>query len=314
MLGIDQKSLGMNAPGTGAGMKRLAVFAAAALLLASCATAPVRSPAGWMGVLPGDDTMYVSVSVPPSAALIKKMLKNAGPGTADIVRLVDVTERVVLGVRLVPHQQPRFTAVAIGSYPASIIRCRLTGNREWKRITTPAGRYWQWSKTGIQIAITGRTILLAANGEVETLLPRYESPVALRIPPEVSLDMENADLVLYLPELPGGITQGSSARVPIQEVWLDAAKSEGGYGVMGTANTGSERDAKLVALVLRLALVAWLRSENLPNTAERLKTVTISADGTQVKMSGLAFTEEEIVTLFLSLLKGPAQPADGSGT
>jgi hypothetical protein len=304
----------MNAPGAGAAMKRLAVFAAAAILLASCATAPVRSPSGWMGVLPGDGTMYVSVSVPPSADLVKKILKDAGPDTADVVQLVDMTDRVVLGVRLVPHQQPRVTAVAIGSYPASIIGCRLSGNREWKRITTRVGRYWQSSKTGIQLAIPGRTALLAANGELETLLPRYASPVALRIPPEVSLDMENADLVLYLPELPGGIAQGSSARVPIQEVWLSAAKGEGGYGVAGTANTGSEKEAKLVALVLRLALVAWMRSEKLPNTAERLKPVTISADGTQVKMSGLFFTEEEIVPLFLSLLKGPAEPAGGPGT
>ncbi len=267
-----------------------------------------------MGVLPGDDTMYVSVSVPPSAAIIKKLLKDAGPDTADVVQLVDRTDRVVLGVRLVPHEQPRFTAVAIGKYPASLIGCRLSGNREWKRITTPAGMYWQSSKTGIQLAVPGRTALLAANGELETLLPRYGSPVALRIPPEVSLDMEHADLVLYLPELPGGIAQGGTAHVPIQEVWLDAAKGEAGYGVTGTANTGSEKEAKLVALVLRLALVAWMRGEGLPNTAERLKPVTISADGTQVKMSGLAFTEEEIATLFLSLLRGPAQQAEGSGS
>jgi hypothetical protein len=305
MLGFPQES---------STVKRLAALAAAALLLASCATAPVRSPSGWMGVLPSDGTMYVSVSVPPSAALIKRMLKEAGPGASDVVQLVDMTQRLVLGVRLVPHQQPRFSAVAIGTYPASMIGCRLSGNRDWKRVTTKAGRYWQWSRTGIQLAIPGRTVILAANGEVETLLGRYASPVSPRIPPEVSLDMEKTDLVLYLPELPGGIAQSPSAHIPIQEVWLDAAKGEGGYGVTGTANTGSEREAKLVALVLRLALVAWMRSENLPNAAERLKPVTILADGTQVKMSGLAFTEEEIVPLLLSLLKGPVQPADGSGT
>jgi hypothetical protein len=31
-------------------------------------------------------------------------------------------------------------------------------------------------------------------------------------------------------------------------------------------------------------------------------------------MSGLAFTEDELVPLLLSLIKGPAQPADGPGT
>lgn len=305
----------MRSPGVPSGrLAWPAWFAAAALLLASCATAPVRSPSGWMGVLPSDETMYVSVSVPPSSAVIKKLLKDTGPDTAEVLQIVDRTDRVVLGVRLVPHQQPRFTAVAIGRYPASIIGCRLSGNREWKRVKTASGTYWQSGKTGLQVAVPGRDAVLAANGELPTLLPRYGSPVAPRIPPDVALDMEHADLVLYLPELPGGIAQAGTTHVPIQEVWLDAAKDATGYAVTGTANTGSEREAKLVALVLRLALVAWMRSEGLPNTAERLKPVSISADGTQVKMSGLSFTDEEIVPLFLSLLKAPAEPAEGSGS
>ena len=104
--------------------------------------------------------------------------------------------------------------------------------------------------------------------------------------------MEHADLVvLYLPELPGGIGERGDPRrcPPIQEVWLSAAKAHRVRG-HGHREHGSEREAKLVALVLRLALVAWMRTQNLPNAAERLKAVSISADGTQVKLSGLAST------------------------
>jgi hypothetical protein len=163
------------------------------------------------------------------------------------------------------------------------------------------------------VAVPGRTVLLAANGGMERLLSRSSAPGMLRVPEEVALDMQRTDLVLYLPDLPGGVGQGSSTvRVPIQEVWLDAAKGEGSYEITGTANTGSERDAKLVALVLRVALVAWMRGQDLPNVVERLKPVTIEARGPQVKMSGLSFSEEEIGPLFLSLV-APKPPAGDAG-
>lgn len=264
-----------------------------------------------MGVLPGDATLYVSLSVPPSAVLLKQMLKDAGPDTAEVAQLVDKTRRVVLAVRLVPGQKTGFAAAAIGSYPTGLIGCRLSGNRDWKRVKGTGSGYWQSGRTGVQIAVPGRSVLLAANGEIETLLARYGSPVGLPparqwrafpLPADASLDMERADLVLYLPELPGSMTQGSAARVPIQEVWLDAAKGDGTYSITGTANTGSEKEAKLVALVLKLALVAWMRGQNLANPADRLRPVVIEADGAQVRLSGLAFSEQEIGPLFLSLL------------
>jgi hypothetical protein len=298
-----------------------ALLAASAGLLTSCATAPARSPAEWMGVLPDDSTLYVSLSVPSSAALLKKMLKDAGPDAADVGQLVDMTQRVVLAVTLVPGGKPGFAAAAIGSYPSGIIGCRLSGNRDWKSTKGAAGRFWKSSRTGLEVAIPGRSVLLAANGGIETLLSRSAAPGVLRVPEEVALDMQRTDLVLYLPQLPGGLAQGSSTvRVPIQEVWLDAERRGGKYEVTGTANTGSEREAKLVALVMRLALVAWMRGQNVPNAVERLKPVTIEARGPQVKMSGLSFSEEEIGPLFLSLVapkpqveaagrdQGPGQP------
>ncbi len=73
---------------------------------------------------------------------------------------------------------------------------------------------------------------------------------------------------------------------------MNAVKGEGGYDLSGTANTGSEQEAKLLTLVLRLGLVAWMRSENVPDAAESLKSVTVSPSGVQVKLAGLHFTDE----------------------
>ena len=81
--------------------------------------------------------------------------------------------------------------------------------------------------------------------------------------------------------------------------------------VRGTANTGSEGNAKLVALVLRFALVAWMRGQKLSDLGERLKSVTVMPEGSQVKLAGLALTDEEIGPIFLSLVAG-SPPQDGS--
>jgi hypothetical protein len=305
----------------------LGVVAAAALVLASCVTVPQRAPSEWLGVLPSDATLYASLDVTANTTLIKKALKDAGPDFADVITLMDMTKRLVASVTLVPGGGSRFSAAALGSYPSGIIGARLGGNKDWKKQSSAAGGWWQWSKAGLQMSIPNNGILLASNGDVETLLGRWQAPPALTVPPDVADDMKTGDLVVYLPELPGGLSQSAaqnSVRIPLQEVWLKAVKAAAGYDVGGTANTGTERDAKVLTLALRLGLVAWLRSENVPNLSDRLKSITVTAQGVQVKLAGLHFTEDEIIPMFLSLVKGlsdgttetPATdvaPADSAG-
>ena len=107
-------------------------------------------------------------------------------------------------------------------------------------------------------------------------------------------------------------------RIPIKEVWLKAVKTQAGYDVSGTANTGSEQEAKLFTLVMRLGIVAWMKTQNVPNASERLKSISVAPNGVQVKLTGLHLTEDEVVPLFTSLLRGlapqepgltPAEPA-----
>ncbi len=180
-----------------------ALSAAAALFIASCATVPERSPSEWLGVLPSDATLYASLSVPGSAALMKKALKDAGPGFQDISTLIDRTKRLVCSVTLVPGASARFSAAALGNYPSGIIGARLGGNKEWKKASSASGTWWEWSRAGLQMSIPNNGILLASNGGVEPLLVRWSSPAALRVPPDVADDMKSGDLVVYMPQLPG---------------------------------------------------------------------------------------------------------------
>jgi hypothetical protein len=296
------------------------VLASAAVLtvLASCTTVPTRSPAQWMGVLPVDATMYVSFAVPGSADLIKKALKDAGPDLQDIGALMDRTKRMVAAVTLAKGAPARFDVAALGGYPSGIIGMRLRGNKEWTESASPSGKYWQWLKAGIQMSIPNDGILLASNGGIEKLLSRWASPVALPMPPDAALDMQNADFVLYMPQLPGNLTENAAQQgmgLPIQEVWLIAAKGKSGYELSGTVNTSSERNAKVLSLALRIGLVAWMRSQEMVDVAERLKPVTVTAEGLQVKLAGLHVANDEIIPLLLSFVKGlgstPEQASDG---
>jgi hypothetical protein len=154
-------------------------------------------------------------------------------------------------------------------------------------------------------------ILLASNGGIQRLLARWASPIALTIPPDAAQDMLKSDFVLYMPELPGNLTETAAQKgmsLPILEVWLNAVKGKGGYELSGTVNTGTEREAKVLALALRVGLVAWMRSQSMPDAGDRLRPVTIQPVGLQVKLAGLHVTNDEIIPLFLSFVKGVSSP------
>jgi len=289
--------------------------ALAVLFLAACASVPRRSPSEWLGVLPEDATMYVSFSVAGSADLVRRALKDAGPDFQDVGSLMDRTQRLVAAVTLAKGAPARFDVAALGSYPSGIIGLRLRGNKEWTETGTASGKYWQWSKAGLQMGIPNDGILLASNGGIEHLLSRWVSPIALTIPPDAAQDMLKSDFVLYMPELPGNLTESAAQKgmsLPILEVWLNAVKGKDGYELSGTVNTRTEREAKVLALALRLGLVAWMRSQSMPDAGDRLRPVTIQPVGLQVKLAGLHVTNDEIIPLFLSFVKGlnaPSVPA-----
>jgi len=78
-------------------------------------------------------------------------------------------------------------------------------------------------------------------------------------------------------------------------------------------NTATEEQSRVLSLVLRIGIVAWMKSNNVPNAAERLRAITVNPDGTTVRVKGIAVTDQEIIPLFLAILNGPAAPPDGAG-
>jgi len=275
-----------------------------------------------MGVLPGDATMYISVSVPPSADLIRRTLKEGGPGYNDVATLSGMTKRFLVSVKMEKGAPLRFAAVALGSYPTVLIGMSLSGKKEWKQVSGSDGSFFLWNKANLQLSLPSGGVLLAANGDMQTLLSRYKAPIPLPIPPEVASDMTRTDIVLYMPQLPGGIGEAAAdqpaaaesddrPRLPIREVWVDAMKTADGYMLSATMNTGTEKQAQVLSLVVRIGIVAWMKSNDVPNAAQRLKTISVAPEGTSVRLKGVAVSDAEIMPLILALLNGPPAGAEG---
>jgi len=287
------------------GITALAV-SAGLLIVAGCATVPEKTPAQWLGVLPAKSTMYVSLSVQPSVDMLKNALKQAGPAYNDVSTLLGMTKRLYLAVTLTPNQPSRLSAVAVGSYPAGLLSMRLGSSKDWTKKESASGTWFELAKGGLQLCVASGSAVVISTAEMQDILPRLREAEELGVPSDVAADMERSDLVMYLPELPGGVSQGSasSVHIPIQDVWLDAHKTATGYEVGGTVNLSTEKEAKLLTIVGKLVLVAWLRSQNIPNVADRLDAISVTPQGNQVILTGLSFTQDEVVPVFMSLITG----------
>jgi hypothetical protein len=284
-----------------------AVIGAALAAIAGCATAPVRPAAEWLGVLPSSATLYASLDVATSADVLSAVLETAGPEVRKAAPLVDRTARVYAAVELGDAGSRRFSLIALGRYPAGMVRSRLCGSRSWDTVKSPAGTYYVEKKSGLQVGVPGSYAILMSTESIETLLGRVAAPIPPAMPPDAAESMETSDLSLYLPELPGGLPGAASGQaLPIREVWLEARRSADRYDISGTCNASSERDARSVVLLVRLALVTWMRGQQLSDAAGRLRNVTVAAEGVQVKISGLSFGKDEIVKVLLGLAGGKA--------
>jgi hypothetical protein len=270
-----------------------------------------------MGVLPGDASLYISVSVRSSSTLIRKTLEAGGPDYRDVIQFADWTKRLLASVTLSRGAPTRFSAVALGDYPSFLIGVSLSGRKEWKQVKVPDGSYYAWNKADLQLSVPNNSTLMASNGSMPSLLERYRAPVPLPIPPEVASDMGIADVVLYMPRLPGGmgqddmdqpVAEDGQMRLPISDVWIDAMKTSGGYKVAATVGTPSEQKAKVVSLLLRIMIVAWLKGQNITDAAERLQSISVVPEGTQVKVKGITLSDSEILPLFFSFINGGKTP------
>jgi hypothetical protein len=85
-------------------------------------------------------------------------------------------------------------------------------------------------------------------------------------------------------------------------------KTKEGYLLGATMNTSTEKEARVLSLVLRIGIVVWMKSNSVPRAAERLRAISVTPEGTSVRVKGVAVSDNEIMPLIITLLSGA--PAD----
>jgi hypothetical protein len=235
--------------------------------------------------------------------MIKRALTQAGAAFNDVSQIVDMTTRFFFGITVTPDQAPQFSAVGLGNYPSFLLGWRLTSSG-WKSKSSSAGSWFESAKGGLQVATVADTVFLISGNRIESLLPLLKGSPAYPMPSDAVQDFDKADLVVYMPELPGGIMEKAAGtiNIPIREVWLDARQRGSGFDVGGTLNCSTDKEARLLSVMLKLGLVVWMRSQNMTDVGERLQSVTIEPVGNQVLLTGLSVTEDELIPLLLSFI------------
>lgn len=275
------------------------------LIVASCATLPPERPSGqWLGVLPPESTFFVAADIISSRELLESFLAEAEGESKEILNILKRTSRLYAGVKLSPFMPASLSVIALGNYPAALVRIPLGINKEWHKARAPRP-YWQHSVKVLQVAVPERNLILFSTGTIERMLERLQHPLSYPLPPEVSFGMEQADFIIFFPILPTLSEKTQLEKLPFRRFWVTADKGEKFYelvGVFALADTYEIKQARLVKALFRLVLIGWMRKAKLEDIVSRLKGMEITILEENIQITGLRLSNREIINALLILL------------
>ena len=281
-MACDRAATGTPQPSRAGGGRHPAIVlsVAVALLVAGCATLPPLAPPreeGWYGVLPADEGAYLSLAVGPNRTLVKQLLSESGVSQGAIQEVIDRTGRVLwsVGSDAVAHPgaQPRFAAVATGSYPKGLVDLRLGASGQWVRVAAPASEnaggkgpvtwWWQNRTDPLQLVLASRTIAFFSNGGMAGIVARLTGPASHAVPQAVRERLDAADLALYVPH-PENLLAASASfveNVPVVGFVVTLNRAAGtttasDWEATGYVTMRSPRDARVFAVALRLLIAS----------------------------------------------------------
>ena len=172
------------------GLGKLGLSVLVGLILYSCATVPRQSTGDWLTALPGDGTVYFSITLTPEirAVMVDPFIElglfsvngeMSKIEVRDLMSMVDRMERIHGSVRLTPDSSPVLYAVVEGRFPASAASILLNRSGDWRKrsvkITGVTGmhRYWINEAGSLQVSVPRSRVLLVSNEDVRYLLQSY---------------------------------------------------------------------------------------------------------------------------------------------
>lgn len=298
----------------------LLLFFAALLFLAvaGCATVPrVTVPSGpaLADLLPPDSFAYASLRVSRNVGLISGVLRKSGLAKSIPVSFVDKTQYLCSAVERGPDGKTIYALAAQGSYPIGIVSWKLDWSRAWRRVGMPVS-WWEDSRTGTQIALPSRNLLLTSNGALPEVLNRLGGRPAQTLDPSIRSVFAQSDLAIYIPKISGTVPLigMDASRFPVNSFYFSlnavgsSADTYRGYGVF---TMKSDRDARLFSVVFKLLIASAAGGGAIRGFPLPLEGVQLSVDGATIRLGGITIGRQELVDLLSQIITGnkPAEPS-----
>jgi hypothetical protein len=309
---------------------RLSLLPLGAVLLISCVSAPRhREEALWIGVLPAlsPDSLYASFDVASSRALLETLFEPGGAGIEELDRLAGRLSRVDAVIRPFAGQKPCLYLLAQGRLSPTAVSLKLNNEPGWRRVVLSpqpelgwTGTHWSyrtyWYNQDVQIAAPRKSVLLLAVGDpgaARKLLGRLHSPGPNPLPSAAAAEAEKADIFLFLPDPPflaaaartasvpsrdAGLLQG----LPIRQGWISARAVAEGYELHGVLALSEQEDSRSLEVLLRLLLTVWMRRAQVSDPVQKLKALTMRADGGALHIDSLLLSAGELASFFRLLI------------
>ncbi len=266
-----------------------------ALYLAGCTTGSEVPSEPRM--IPGDLSIYFSVSPPESRDLVLKLLES-GMDPEKAEKLIDQTDRVYGGFSESPLPAEIFLAAA-GDYPSGSMKLGLTFSKEWAHHKEPAS-YWVNSR-GMEIAVPDSRWILVSTGRIGEMLSLMENEPSTgdlsAIPGPVIDELERGDIVLLGSSLPPFAKIGEILREDNLDSWtfILNRESDGDYGGSLSIDFSNERTARVFGTTLKLFRMAGGSEQDPLN--RKLMEGKYSREDETVFLSEMEFTQDELVEL-----------------
>lgn len=246
--------------------------------LSSCAGIPQAMPAltdaQIVQALPPDGILYLGALPPELPMLMEPLLSRLTEGERkEADRLVDATRQAWLALDRPPAEAgtgklPGFSAILLGSYPASRLRMGLSAS---KGVVARPG--WFLLPNGVSVAVLSGRRIAATTGDMDAFLDRIRAVGrgdameghASRLYAKASEDMGKSQSLIALSPDPLSVlfTQGASDFIdlPVEEFWMAGSERAGRLELELRFDFSRDETARaftpavrIMAGVLRLAL------------------------------------------------------------
>lgn len=283
------------------------LYAFPLVFLFSCATVERAVPPSGPDLLPGGGDLYISLDVEKSRDAAGELFLPFLGDEKLINTFLDKTDRVSLALFTSGKSPQGFALSAQGNYPVSAISWGLSINREWELVHKKP-RIYKQKGTPLNLSLPDSRTLLASSGYMEEMISAYSEGGGMGMPSRVAGVLSSAEFGFYAPVIPPVLAEGIGIDPRLIKtdgiIAVFKNRNEEGYSLSAEILMKSEREARALNALLRLAVLAGRKSQDLTGRPFPMYDARVDFAGSSVFVEGISFTEEIFFELLGMASKG----------